>query len=97
MPVGDDGELSFHIDANYVGSQFYTPQNRPLSKLPSYWESNARVGYGHGNWEVAAWVKNLGDNDTPGGLVGPDTTTFQQIFLAPTYPRRYGLEVSYRF
>ncbi len=42
-------------------------------------------------------MKNLGDNDTPGGLVGPDTTTFQQIFLAPTYPRRYGLEINYRF
>ena len=97
LPVGDDGELSFHIDANYVGSQYYTPQNRPLSRLPSYWESNARLGYGRGNWEIAAWVKNLGDNDTPGGLVGPDTTTFQQIFLAPTYPRRYGLEINYRF
>ena len=96
VPVSD-GTLSLHADANYVGSQFYTPQNRPLSKLPSYWESNARVAYGRDDWEVAAWVKNLGDNDTPGGLVGPDTTTFQQIFLTPAYPRRYGVEVSYRF
>lgn len=97
LPVGNDGRINLHFDANYVGSQYYTPQNRPLSRLPSYWESNARVGYGRGRWEVAAWVKNLGDNDTPGGLVGPDTTTFQQIFLAPTYPRRYGVELNYRY
>lgn len=99
VPVGgnDDAVLA-HIDANYVGAEFYDTRNDPLSRIGAYAEANARLAYRHGPLEVGAWVKNLTQNDKPGGISGsPDFTTFLQIFRTPVYPRRYGLDASFRF
>jgi iron complex outermembrane receptor protein len=92
-PVGSDARVGFHIDANHVGSEFYTPDNDPRARLPSFWESNARVSFGRDNWEVGAWVKNLNDNDVPGGVT-IDTQTLFLILRTPVYPRRYGVEIN---
>lgn len=97
LPLSGDANLLFHIDGNFVDEQYYTPVNDPLSLLPSYWEWNARIAYQRGPLEFGVWGKNLGDNDVPGGETGPDFTTFLQIFRTPVYPRRYGVELSYRF
>jgi hypothetical protein len=80
-----------------VDEQFFTPRNYPLSLLPSFSEWNAEVAYEPGPLRLAVWGKNLADNDSPGGIVGPDFDTFVQIFRTPVYPRRYGVELSYHF
>ncbi|HEX2558814.1 TonB-dependent receptor [Phenylobacterium sp.] len=96
-PLGDDQAITFHADVNWVDEQYFTPRNDPLSLLPAFSEWNAEVGYERGPLRVAIWGKNLSDNDSPGGIVGPDFDTFLQIFRTPVYPRRYGVELSYRF
>ncbi|HEY9216616.1 MAG TPA: TonB-dependent receptor [Phenylobacterium sp.] len=97
LPLADDQALTFHADVNWVDDQYFTPRNDPLSLLPSFSEWNAEVGYERGPLRLAVWGKNLGDNDQPGGIVGPDFDTFLQIFRTPVYPRRWGVELSYRF
>ena len=94
--IGSDFRVGFHIDANHVGSEFYTPNNDPRAKLPSFWESNARMTFGRGDWEIGAWVKNLNNNDVPGGVT-IDTQTLFLILRTPAYPRRYGVEMNYWF
>lgn len=97
IPLSNGAKIALHGDGNYVGDQFYTARNDPLSKTKAHWDTNARIAYQKDNFELAIWGKNLNDNTVPGGIVGPDTSTFIQIFRTPTYPRRFGLEANYKF
>lgn len=100
LPVAG-GELSLHVDATYVGEQFFSAFNdRPPFdniRADSFWESNARVAWspGEGNIEISAWIKNLGDNDEiTGAQIDPTTAT---VFTTVPFPRRYGVGLSYRY
>jgi iron complex outermembrane receptor protein len=102
LPVGG-GRVGFHVDGVYMTSMYYTPWNdlppSNLSVTPSQWEANARIGYRPtgGNFEIAAWGKNLNANDVAAGQVGADQSTFFQRFTVSPYPRRYGVEFNYNF
>ncbi|MDB5449318.1 MAG: TonB-dependent receptor [Phenylobacterium sp.] len=97
LPLPGDANLRFHGDANQVGKQFYTVQNDDISSTKAHWEANGRIAYQRGAYELAIWGKNLNNNHVPAGIVGADRVTFLQTFIVPPYPRRYGVEIDYRF
>lgn len=97
IPSGSDAFL-LHADANYTSAEFYDTRNDPLVRIGAYAEMNIRLGWRHRAFELAGYIKNLTQNDKPGGISGsPDYVTFLQIFRTPVYPRRFGFEASYRF
>src|SRR5688572_23787697 len=57
------GELSAQVDGAYTDSFFHNLRNFDSQKYDDYTVGNLRFGYGSGsgNWELAAFVKNVTD------------------------------------
>ncbi len=57
------GELSAQVDGSYTDSFFHNLRNFDSEKYDDYTLANLRFGYGPvgGNWELAAFVKNVTD------------------------------------
>lgn len=87
QPIGS-AYLTFRADYRHIGRTWWEPYNTtsrdPVDLV------DARIGVEADRWSVTAWSKNLTDEDynaefSPGG------------FLFRATPRRYGIELGYRF
>ena len=90
-----DGEFAVQADGKWNDEQFLEGTNSAVSVQDSYAVFNARVSYETDNWTVAAWVKNVGDEDyllynLDLGLAG-----FIEQVYAP--PRQWGVTLSYNW
>lgn len=90
------GNLVFDIDYTYVDDQFTDPGNLAVDAIDSYNLIGARAAYtpAEGNWELALWGRNLGDEEY--------TVTNNDNFLGTPRtvwgnPRLYGMTFSYFF
>jgi iron complex outermembrane receptor protein len=88
QPVGGDKSVVARLDYQRIGTTWWEPYNTtsrdPVNLV------DARLGLDADVWSVTFWTKNLFDKKynaefSPGGF----------LFKAP--PRRFGLEVGYRF
>ncbi len=88
QPLSAGLDLTFRADYRKVGETWWDPYNvtsrDPIDLL------DGRISLGSDKWRVAAWGKNLGDEEynqefSPGG------------FLFKGLPRQYGLEFTYKF
>ncbi len=97
VPLGNAGSFLIHADVNGADSQFFQATNAPEFLADSFVEANARVAWRDpsNRYEIAAYVKNLNDNDVETGIQ-TDPTTLTRFTTVP-YPRRWGVEVSARF
>lgn len=95
--VGADKELSFHMDAVHVGTEYYSAFNDPRGSSRPFWEANARVAFKDTakHYELAFWVKNLNDNTEVAGAVLNTASNIR--FTTIPYPRRYGVSLNYTF
>lgn len=89
--------LNFHADATRVAEQFFLATNTPESRIGSTWDVAARIALRDpsGRFEIAAYGKNLTDNQVSTGVAIDPTT--QTKFTTVPYPRRFGVEVTGRF
>ena len=89
--------LSFQIDFNHQGEQYFDITNSERSKEDAYTVFNARVGYEvTDNLTVSAYIKNLTDEEYrvyTFDFTGP--AGLNQEFYAP--PSWYGVTFSYLF
>jgi len=85
-------------DFSSVGSHFLEPNNREALAESGYFLLNARINFRpqDGPWYVAAWVRNLTDEDY--------RSAAQDLFLSLGFseivlgqPRTWGIEAGYRF
>jgi iron complex outermembrane receptor protein len=101
FPLGSGAELMLHVDANWVGKQYFSAFNdmppNNLNVSEENWESNARLAYrsDDGRYEFGVWGKNLNDNTARTFAVAP--AAFGIRFTTLPYPRRYGVDFRYRF
>jgi len=97
-PLGDNLLLTLRGDANYK-DDFYTDADLdPNSLQESYWKYNARIALSDqgGNWEVAAYGRNLSDEATYSFTV--DAPLSAGIYAnGVEEPRVYGLQARYNF
>jgi iron complex outermembrane receptor protein len=65
QPLGDMGDLTFNLDYTYTDDQFSDPSNSQVDSIDSYNLWNARLAWTptDGGWELAAWGKNLSDEE----------------------------------
>ncbi|MBR9871439.1 MAG: TonB-dependent receptor [Gammaproteobacteria bacterium] len=93
----DSGEINFHLDANYVGRQFFHATNIAEFEGDPSWDVGARVSYQSPSdkYEVALYGKNLTDNDNPSGIevLSGVGTTFETV----PFPRRFGIDFKVNF
>nr|NKB46152.1 TonB-dependent receptor [Alphaproteobacteria bacterium] len=98
QPIADWGSASVRVDYQYQSKSFFTPFNRDLSAQDSFSIVNARVALDDidGKWRVAAFVKNLLDEDYFLNILESGVETGKpEGFVAP--PRTWGVQLSYEF
>lgn len=99
--------LMLRVDATYQGKRRNNPNPDPtptpsfniMDVTPAYWVVNGRVALkevtsGPGQVEVAAWVKNLFNDDTAMFPLILQNTIKSSSFIPA---RSYGLDVTFRF
>lgn len=98
MDLGDDiGSFSAKVDYRYQDLSYYDPDENPKITIPQYRIWDARVAWNspNKNWEVAGWIKNIGDEEyrthiysQRGGRIG---------FANFGAPRTSGVTVTYNY
>lgn len=96
IPMGDRGTVTLQTDFNYQDEVFFDALNNPLLGEDDYWLWNARVSWTSADerWEVAAFGRNLGDEEYMVYAFDLSFFGFNEEMLGT--PRSYGLEVTFR-
>jgi iron complex outermembrane recepter protein len=92
QPLSNALNLTFRVDYNRIGETWWEPYN--LTSRDPLDLVDARISLGGEKWAVTAWSKNLTDEEY--------NTEFSPApagsgFLFKALPRRYGLELMYKF
>jgi iron complex outermembrane receptor protein len=97
IPLGDKGRITLQTDFNYQDEVWFDALNNPLLSEGDYWIYNARVSWtsADDNWEVAAFGRNLGDEEYMVYAFDLSFFGFNEEMLGT--PRAYGFDVTYRF
>ena len=97
IPLGNNGTLTLQLDFSYQDDVFFDPQNNPLLSEDSYWIWNGRISWASADdkWEVAAWGRNLGDEEYLVYAFDLSFLGFNEEMLG--IPRTIGAEATYRF
>ncbi len=90
------GTLTLQTDFSYQDEVFFDALNNPLLSEDDYWLWNARVTWTSMNdkWEVAAFGRNLGDEEYMVYAFDLSFFGFNEEMLGT--PRAFGIEVTYR-
>ena len=97
LEMEDGSSLSAKVDYRYQGLSYYDPDNNDITKIDAYslWDGRLAWTSPDSNWELAAWVKNIGNEEYT-------THVFSQrgsriAFALYGAPRTYGLTGTYSF
>lgn len=95
--LGSGASIAAKVDYRYQDKSFYDPDENPLTLIPSYSLINGRVAYTSesGAWEIAAWVKNLGDEEYVRHIYSQRGGTVS--FANYGAPRQVGLTFTYNY
>jgi iron complex outermembrane receptor protein len=95
VPLGDMGTVTLQTDFNYQDEVYFDAQNNPLLKEDAYWLWNARVAWKSADerWEVAAYGRNLGDEEYMVYAFDLSFFGFNEEMIGT--PRAYGVEVQF--
>ena len=97
IPLRDNGKLTLQTDFNYQDQVWFDALNNPLLQEGDYWLWNARVSWTSPSekWEVAAFGRNLGDEEYMVYAFDLSFFGFNEEMLGT--PRSYGVEATYRY
>jgi len=89
--------LTVHGDASFIDEQYFLATNAENSRVGATRDVSARIALlsPSKKVEVAVYGKNLSDNRNPTGIVLDATS--QTKFTPVPYPRRYGIDVTFRY
>ncbi len=96
IPLSDRGTLTVQADFSYQDKVFFDSINNELLSEDAYWLWNGRISWMSPGeqWEVAAWGRNLGDEEYKVYAFDLSFFGFNEEMIGT--PRAYGLEVTYR-
>jgi len=98
VPVSDAADLRFRGDLSYRSSIYHSAADRPLDYQKGYVLVNGRIAYDAGGMELAVFGTNLFDKRY--FLLQGDNTaspTLGGAYAVPAPPRRFGVQLSYKF
>ena len=97
FPVGSSLNMILQLDAKYTDSMYRESTNNPWLASDSYTVLNARVAVAaaSGQWELAAWAKNLTDEEYTQEVFGSDIIGMVTALYGN--PRQYGVTLNYNF
>jgi iron complex outermembrane receptor protein len=93
----NSGNISAKVDYAYQDDMFFDPDLNPITVAPSYSIWNARLAWTSADdtWEVAAWIKNIGDKDYNHHAFSQRGSRIAFGRFGP--PRHYGVTLTYNF
>jgi iron complex outermembrane receptor protein len=93
----NSSQISAKVDYAYQDDMFFDPNNNPITISPSYDLWNARLAWtsANKNWEVAGWIKNIGDEDYNHHAFSQRGSRIAFGRFGP--PRHYGVTVTYNY
>jgi len=96
-PIWGELGLVASADAAYTGDQYFDTQNTDRLAQEGYWLANARLALRpqDGRWEVAAFVKNLTDEEYIVDAFDVADFGFDELVYGD--PRTYGISLTYKF
>ncbi|MBI1732781.1 MAG: TonB-dependent receptor [Gammaproteobacteria bacterium] len=91
------GSMALQLDFRIVGDQYFDIANNPITKEDTYVVGNGRLSWTDASdtWQVALWVKNIGDNGYRTYAIPVTSLGFMQQMIGQ--PRWVGGTVSYRW
>lgn len=97
IPLGRSGTVTLQTDFNYQDEVFFDALNNPLLREDNYWLWNARASWMSADerWEVAAFGRNLGDEEYMVYAFDLSFFGFNEEMIGT--PRGYGVELTYRY
>ena len=97
FPVMDAWNLAFQVDSKYTDGMFRESSNNPWMEVDSYTLYHGRISLfsSDGTWEVAAWGKNLGDEEYDEERFASDV--IGEIVAGQGAPRQIGMTLNYSF
>lgn len=95
--LDDMGTVTLQTDFNYQDETWFDALNNPLLSEDDYWIWNARVTWrsANDNWEVAAFGRNLGDEEYMVYAFDLSFFGFNEEMIGT--PRFFGIEATYRY
>ena len=95
----DAATAFIRTDLDVTGPTWFYPDN--FTERDTVTLLNLRLGLENGPWAITAWAKNLTDEDynaewSPGPQFFPNPG-YSNNFVFKALPRRWGVDVSYRF
>ncbi len=97
IQLGDNGVITLQTDFNYQDEVWFDALNNPLLSEDAYWLWNARVSWTSTDekWEVAAFGRNLGDEQYMVYAFDLSFFGFNEEMLGT--PRAYGIDATFRY
>ncbi len=97
VPLGDAGTLTLQTDFNFQDEVSFDALNNPLLREDSYWLWNARAAWTSADerWEVAAYGRNLGEEEYMVYAFDLSFFGFNEEMIGT--PRFVGIDATYRF
>lgn len=91
------GNMAVQMDFRIVGDQYFDIANNPITKEDTYVVGNGRLSWTDASdaWQVALWVKNIGDTGYRTYAIPVTSLGFTQQMIGT--PRWIGGTVSYRW
>jgi len=99
---GSWGEISMHINSQYVSEQWFSAYNDDYGyegiKADGYMQSNARFTWSSldESYDISLWIKNIEENNEPVYAINAQQTFMFDYYIMPM-PRHYGLDINWRF
>ena len=97
ISLDDMGTVTLQVDFNYQDEVYFDAFNNPLLSEDDYWMWNARVGWTSADdkWEVAAFGRNLGDEEYMVYAFDLSFFGFNEEMIGT--PQAFGIEATFRY
>lgn len=95
--LGDLGVVTTKLNYRYQDHSFYDPDNNAITAIPQYriWDARVAWNSADGKWEVAGWVKNIGDEEYRTHVYSQRAGTI--AFATFGAPRTSGVTVTFNY
>ncbi|WP_374764199.1 TonB-dependent receptor [Yunchengibacter salinarum] len=95
--LADDSSIYARLNYRYQSRSFFDPNNNPITDIPGYEIWDGRVAWQSPDqvWEVAAWMKNIGDEEYRTHIFSQRGSRIAFALFGD--PRTYGLSVTWNY
>jgi iron complex outermembrane receptor protein len=95
--TSDAGTLALHLDANYVGEQYFTLPHVKRTLVDNYVLFDTRISFAASDqqWDVGFWIKNLADEFYETDVISLAGFGLDYTHIGP--PRTFGADITFNF